>query len=559
MGELEAARRDLRACAALVGRPLTDWQARALELEARTTVVVAPRQSGKSRSLSVLALWRAFREREHRVLVVSAGEEAARRLLAEVRRIAVDSPLLAGSVVDDHAALIRLSNGAEVRSVPASARQIRGWTVDTLLIDEAALVPDELVLDAALPTTAARLDARVVLASSATTAAGAFYDFAIRGEAGSEHIRTFRWALGDAEWIAPSVIEAARESMSDVRFAAEYLGQFASGADALFSRAALDRVTADYLPDGLERMVGPARVLGGVDWGATVDRSALVATGRIAGAERRYGVRCVKRWPAGAPLAGVIEDIASSPAHFDSVAMETNGLGMPCAQALTERLRRRPLEAGGGTRGGSVVVDAHDLDRWMERQAYARRAGRHPPTRKVPIHTTADLKAATYSALRLLIDEGRLVLPAAEAELIRELLLLRVDLTPGGVERIEASAGHDDLADALMLAAVPYRDRAGRWRSTLGDLADPRRPLPGPALAPGVDLRSQEATVTAGGLEVPRRPVWQSVRGAEVTVPAGLELTARPRDPRLASARAAIRAALNDDPDGKEAAGAANE
>jgi len=31
-----------------------------------------------------------------------------------------------------------LSNGSELRSVPQSERAVRGWSVDTLLIDEAA-------------------------------------------------------------------------------------------------------------------------------------------------------------------------------------------------------------------------------------------------------------------------------------------------------------------------------------------------------------------------------------------------------------------------------------
>ena len=85
----------------------------------------------------------------------------------------------------------------------------------------------------------------MVLASSATVAAGAFYDHAVLGEAGSEHVRTFRWALADAEWIGASVIAAARESMTEARFAAEYEGGFASGADLMFPRAVLERATAD--------------------------------------------------------------------------------------------------------------------------------------------------------------------------------------------------------------------------------------------------------------------------------------------------------------------------
>lgn len=235
--QLLEARSDLGAFARLVDRPLTDWQADSLRLERRITVVVAPRQGGKSRSLAVLALHRAFRLAGQHVLIVSAGEDAARRLLAEVRTIAALSPLLSGSVVDEQSSLVTLSNGSQIRSVPASERQIRGWSVDLLLIDEAGWVEDDLILGAAIPTTAARPDARIVLASSAGEASGAFYDHFVQGEAGSPHVQSFRWRLEDCTWISRAVLEAARASLPPKLFAAEYEGVFADSlSDPLIER-----------------------------------------------------------------------------------------------------------------------------------------------------------------------------------------------------------------------------------------------------------------------------------------------------------------------------------
>ena len=158
MTDLATLRGDLRAFSLAIEQPLTDWQAESLTLARRTTAVAAPRQSGKSRSLSVLALRWAYRSPDQRVLVISAGEDASRRLLAEAAAVAMRSPLLAGSVVDENSGLLGLSNGSEIRSVPASERAVRGWTVDLLLVDEAAQVPDGLLLGAAIPTTAARPD-----------------------------------------------------------------------------------------------------------------------------------------------------------------------------------------------------------------------------------------------------------------------------------------------------------------------------------------------------------------------------------------------------------------
>jgi hypothetical protein len=216
-------RADLAAFAVAVGMPLADWQAESLTLDRRTTIIQAPRQSGKSRALAVLALHRAFSNAGHHTLLVSAGEEASRHLLAQAADVALRSPLLAGSVPDSNSGLLTLSNGSEIRSVPASERQIRGLSIDTLLIDEASQLDGDLVTGAAIPTTAARPSAKIVMASSPGGCEGIFYSLATTP---SEHVAAFTWSLTDATWIEPDVVEAAREQLAPAQFAREYLGIF---------------------------------------------------------------------------------------------------------------------------------------------------------------------------------------------------------------------------------------------------------------------------------------------------------------------------------------------
>jgi hypothetical protein len=551
MADLTTIKRSLGAFAQAIGRAREDWQLAAGEMLTRITMLAAGRQLGKSELLAIVALWRAFREREHLVLVISASDHAARRLLALAATIAQGSEFLRGSVIDQQRGLIRLSNGSTIRSVAASEAAVRGWSVDTLLIDEAALLPGELIVGAALPTMTARPNARAILASSATTAAGPFFDMFRAGEVGSEHIRSFRWVAKvaggdcDAPWVSASSVEVDRAAMSGIRFAAEHQAQFAGGGDSLFTLQGLARVTVDYEPDALGSMVGPARVFAGVDWGATNDRSALVAIGRlpVSARERIFGVRCAHRWEAGALLPSVYGEIAASPAAFLHLASETNGLGIACTQELWAALERRPYVLGGGRpRQGVVMVQERGDD-------FTRPRPKHPPrprfkgfvTEKVPVTTSVASKAATWSAIRLLIDKGQLLLPASASDLIRELQLLRIDLTPGGNERIEASVGHDDLADALYLAAIPYRlQRGGGWRSSLTDAADLRNSFPMVQAPPQV--QASPHVPGPDGLMVPARPAWQSIAGAELTVPEGLDFA--PVDPRMRETQRRVQGAL---------------
>jgi hypothetical protein len=537
---------DLSAFARAAASPLADFQVRALTLETRITAIVAPRQSGKSRSLAVLALWWAYRNRGQRILIVSAGEEGSRRLLAEVRRIAQGSDLLRGSVVDEQAGLLTLSNGSEIRSVPASERQVRGWAVDLLLCDEAALISDDLLLSAAFPTTAARADARIVLASSATTAAGAFYDHAVLGETGSEHVRTFRWSLTECPWISPSAIAAARESMSELRFQAEYEGRFAGSADSLFPRHVLERATVDYTPDMMEGAGGLARGLAGVDWATTTDRCAKVVIARLAIPGRRvFGIRYARAWPQGALLHQVADEIVASPVHLHILSADGTGMGAPINQYMFPRYAGRAYDAGGGRVPAQHLVVVEDsvysLDspRWAKGRPRGRTAGF--VTDKRSIVFTSALKAAGYSALRLAIDRGELLIPAAAEDLRRELLMLKVDLSPTGQERIQASGtGHDDLCDALMLACAPYkREGSPQWKTWLADLLNPASTLPEPMLPAG--MARVDHVPGPDGLLVPRRPCWQSVAGSELSLPANLDTT----DPALSDLRQQVREALS--------------
>ena len=61
MPDLARARDDLGYFGEVVGGPLADFQLRALTDPAAVVAIVAPRQSGKSRSLATYATWRAFR------------------------------------------------------------------------------------------------------------------------------------------------------------------------------------------------------------------------------------------------------------------------------------------------------------------------------------------------------------------------------------------------------------------------------------------------------------------------------------------------------------------
>ena len=271
-GGLATLKKDLGAFAEAVGWPLEPWQLEALRMETKFTVIVGPRQVGKSYALAVTACWWAFRRARQHVLILSSVEGSALELLAKVREIA-SHPLLSGSVDEELKTRVMLDNGSWIQSVTSSERAVRGKTTDLLLVDECALIDPAVLEGAALPTIMARPRARVVFASSPWGDSGTFHDWAVAGTDGSDpSTRTFRWHLSQARWITPETIEDLRRKLPPPRFAAEVMGEFIGATDSLIPSGDIDACIAGY---PLTRDGRGMPAVAGLDWGLVRDYSAI--------------------------------------------------------------------------------------------------------------------------------------------------------------------------------------------------------------------------------------------------------------------------------------------
>jgi hypothetical protein len=402
--------------------------------------VCSGRQAGKSRTLALLALHEAFRAAGRRVLILSAGEDAAKDLLSEISMLAQAS-LLAGSVVDDTASTLTLSNGSVIRSVPASEKQVRGKSVDLLILDEAAYIEDSL-WQAARYTIIARPSSRVVMASTPRGRRDRFFakhwHMARSGpvvEAGVS-IESFHWPSTVSPMVDGDLVEFWRRTDPERVFRTEVLAEWVDEAGAWFTAEELDSNVAPF------EMIRPGKARGqlavaGVDWGATNDANALVVVAvlpddvrnaRLLGDEPvfvvpwfeeryRFGLN---EWAKHIAAVGDDEDGGWC---FYQVASEANGVGAGPTETLQTALR----------------------DRGARPWAY-------------PVWTDNRRKQSAYGVIKLLLQQNRLVLPA-EPALRRQLEALEYETSEGGTLRLQvpASKGHDDLADALMQAVSCVR------------------------------------------------------------------------------------------------------
>jgi hypothetical protein len=124
-----------------VGIEPDPWQIEVLASDHPRKILCCGRQTGKSTVGAVLAVHKALTMPGSTVLVVAPGERQAKLLFSKARRLYEQAghPLPAQS---QRRTGLELSNGSIVEALPAVERTTRGYSVDLLICDEAAAVPD---------------------------------------------------------------------------------------------------------------------------------------------------------------------------------------------------------------------------------------------------------------------------------------------------------------------------------------------------------------------------------------------------------------------------------
>jgi cytochrome c-type biogenesis protein CcmE len=124
-----------------VGIDPDPWQGQILASEHPRKILCCGRQTGKSTVAAILAIHKALTRPGSTVLVVAPGERQAKLLFTKAASLYRQAgyPLPAHS---ERRTGLELSNGSIIEALPAVERTTRGYSVDLLVVDEAAAVPD---------------------------------------------------------------------------------------------------------------------------------------------------------------------------------------------------------------------------------------------------------------------------------------------------------------------------------------------------------------------------------------------------------------------------------
>jgi hypothetical protein len=243
---LERLRADPAAILTAAGLTPDPWQTELLLRCPSRLLLLAARQVGKSTTLGALALYAALTRPGRTVLLLAP----TLRQSVELYRKAAHAYHALGRPVPatkENAMSLGLANGSRVLALPGEAANVRGFTPDLVIIDEAAMTNDALL--PALSPMLAVSGGVLVAASTPFGQRGWYFDAWEQGGDGWARVKV---PAALCPRISPAFLESERRSLGERWFAQEYECDFVSTVDSVFDpdavRAALDAGVRPLFP-----------------------------------------------------------------------------------------------------------------------------------------------------------------------------------------------------------------------------------------------------------------------------------------------------------------------
>ena len=219
------------------------WQARALRSRAKRMLLLASRQSGKSTVTSCIALHQALYQPGSLTLLLAPverqSEELFRKVLFAYWRLGRPVPPRR-----ELALSLELENGSRIVALPGKEANIRSFSsVNLAIVDEAARVPDELIVGVSPMLQISR--GRLLMLTTPFGWRGIFFDTWESDDPSWERIKA---VAAECPRYDPEYLEGERRLLGPRYFRQEYESEFISAEDQVFSTESIEAAFESDFP-----------------------------------------------------------------------------------------------------------------------------------------------------------------------------------------------------------------------------------------------------------------------------------------------------------------------
>jgi hypothetical protein len=259
----------------------------------RFNIILSSRQSGKTTTITIYALWIVCFQADKRITIVANKESTAKEIFSRIKMSFEELPVwMKPSVKSWRKDGFQLGNDSEIKVSTSSSSGPRGSTSNLLIIDEMAHCPNEVMQElwkSAIPIISSSKKSQIVVISTPNGTDNKFYELykESQKEKSSWHLETVNWddvPGRDEDW-KKETLSLLNNNMDD--FEQEYCNKFhepgktAIDPDLLKALQAQCKDPIYVMDDGCYRIYNtPSRdgiYVVGVDVGEGIGRSNTVA------------------------------------------------------------------------------------------------------------------------------------------------------------------------------------------------------------------------------------------------------------------------------------------
>jgi hypothetical protein len=327
------------------------WQARVLTWTGQRLALNCCRQSGKSSTTAILALWRAIYHAGSLVLLVSPSLRQSKELLRKVTAGYLKDLPFPATLTEDNVLSVEFENGSRIVSLPSSEETIRGFSaVDLIVEDEAGDVPDDLNV-AVRPMLAVSKGALILMG----TPKGRRHHFFEAWERGGPAWERIQVTAAQCPRIDPAWLAAEREDLTrrglEELFRQEYEGKFIDAASGrVYSGFDETRNVIESLPEAVH--ANPWVYLLGLDFGIT-NRNALSV---LAWRKHDPCVYVVRSYKLKGDAVDMAQEVQGLRFPFSRIVGDVGGMGKAFAEQMRNRYAIPVMPAEKSDKAGNISL-----------------------------------------------------------------------------------------------------------------------------------------------------------------------------------------------------------
>jgi phage FluMu gp28-like protein len=127
------------------------YQAKLLEDQSKRIVACMGRQTGKTTTIAMKAIYFADTNPNVLVLITSPSLRQSMIMFDRIATFVYSTPYLRNKIVRATRTLIHFENGSKIIALPCSENLLRGYTAHMCICDEASFMPEEVITQIIFP------------------------------------------------------------------------------------------------------------------------------------------------------------------------------------------------------------------------------------------------------------------------------------------------------------------------------------------------------------------------------------------------------------------------